>query len=321
MTEVDVTKREYHSEFNSDQTINYFHAWYWDMLHGAEDSDGGKGGQRHGPWPRTQPLFDKKDAIVMGLFGLDCAHACGSELHPVYAMALHVQDSIEDDVWAVFVRNWGDEGYCSSGQEEVHPGQPFTFAFRLRRPGASAVTVISAAASDPAGQHATVFYSDHGGPGAGWSGPVLVPGEGAVITFTLPPPVQRERINGMLHLKWSVSATTATPVGRLSEPTLSLDADEPEGTLRDLVLQMTPAQRQTFFEKLGGEAPPPLTPSTSVSLPMAAPASRDFSLVRSASPPTAVQHVPDVQREQRDRQLREALHGVFGDRFPLEPPH
>jgi hypothetical protein len=56
-----------HSEFNSDQTINYFHTWYWDALHQAVDSDGGKGGIRHGPWPRTRPLVDGNGTFWPGL--------------------------------------------------------------------------------------------------------------------------------------------------------------------------------------------------------------------------------------------------------------
>jgi hypothetical protein len=314
-----------HSEFNSDQTINYFHTWYWDALHQAVDLDGGKGGIRHGPWTWTRPLVDGKDAIMMGLFGLDCGHPnCANELHPVYAMALHVNNNLDDDVWAIFVRNWGDEGYCSSGQEEISPGQPFTFTFRFRRPGASAVSLIAAAAWDSAGQLGTVFHSDHGAPGAGWSEPTLISGEGATMTFTLPPPKERERINGMLHLKWSVSGPSASrsarPVERPSDfkPEVSSESDEPERAIRELITQMTPTQKQTFFALLGGEGPPQPAPHRPVPLPVQAappPGTRQ-------GPPPQVQQVPDTQRGQKDRQLFEAFRAVYGDRLPLPPsPH
>src|SRR5262249_16800535 len=99
VTENRLESREYlHSEFNSDQTINRFHTWYWDALHQAVDKDGEVGGFKHGPWPNVQPIVDGKEAIVMGLFGLDCAHSCGSELHPIYAMAIHLKDDPNDDI-------------------------------------------------------------------------------------------------------------------------------------------------------------------------------------------------------------------------------
>jgi hypothetical protein len=67
-------------------------------------------------------------AIVTGLFGIDGEHGEKSELHPVYAFASnpcvnaafdsghHVCASPNppgDDVWLIFVRNRGDEGFCS----------------------------------------------------------------------------------------------------------------------------------------------------------------------------------------------------------------
>jgi hypothetical protein len=67
-------------------------------------------------------------AIVTGLFGIDGEHGEKSELHPVYAFASnpclnatydfenHQCASLnppDDDVWLMFVRNRGDEGFCS----------------------------------------------------------------------------------------------------------------------------------------------------------------------------------------------------------------
>jgi hypothetical protein len=43
MTQFDVNKGLYqrylHSEFDSDETINHFHSWFWDQLHKAVDAD------------------------------------------------------------------------------------------------------------------------------------------------------------------------------------------------------------------------------------------------------------------------------------------
>ena len=55
--------------------------------------------------------------ILTGMFGLDGEHGLKSELHPLYAMATlrdDFENSPSDEAWLIFVRNQGDEGYCSS---------------------------------------------------------------------------------------------------------------------------------------------------------------------------------------------------------------
>jgi hypothetical protein len=48
------------------------------------------------------------------MFGLDGEHGMKAELHPLYALATR-RDAFEndpkDDVWLMFIRNQGDEGY------------------------------------------------------------------------------------------------------------------------------------------------------------------------------------------------------------------
>lgn len=324
MTAGDVQNRDYlHCEFNSDQTINYFHTWYWDTLHAAVDSDGGKGGTSHYPWPRTWAVFDGKRAIVMGIFGLDCAHTCGSELHPVYAFAIQLTDSLEHETWSIFVRNWGDEGYCSEGQEEISPGNPFRFTFRFRRPGATAVSIIPAADSDPAGQYGTIFYAANDTPGTGVSGPSLLPNEGALVSFELPPPSNRQRINGMLHLRWQVSGDALGASGRdtgmLSNhlgPEGPGSAGEPEKELGQLVEQMSTAEREALVARFGDLQLPEHVEQDVVRL-------QTKQLTdRPTIPPGAgprVLKVVDPGRNEREKRVMERLRAVFGDRIPHPP--
>jgi hypothetical protein len=51
--------------------------------------------------------------VVYGIFGIDCEHGCRSEIHPAYAVAIQVNDAKDSNKWAIFARNWGDEGFCS----------------------------------------------------------------------------------------------------------------------------------------------------------------------------------------------------------------
>src|SRR6266849_9857038 len=113
-------------EFDSTETINHFATPWWDSFHDtADESD-----------EKAKEVVDGKFAIVTGLIGLDCAHSCSTESHPVYAMAIHVEDDPADDVWAMFVRNWGNEGFCSD-KDHQFAFTDNTYTFRLPwRPGA-----------------------------------------------------------------------------------------------------------------------------------------------------------------------------------------
>jgi hypothetical protein len=329
VTQTDFNKKEFlHSEFNSDQTINHFHSWYWNRLHQAVDEDAGKGGVlSHTPLPsytRTRALFDNKEAIILGLFGLDAAHTadhscngdCGAELHPVYALAIHLneQPNLNDDVWAIFVRNWGDEGYCSTGQERIEPNTPFTFSFRLNMPGAKEVSSIPAEDSDPAGEHGTVFWgeSDSGDVGIGWSGPQLIPNEGAIVTFNLPPSSQGGRLDGMLHLKWSIAAeaTTSIPhrrtLWRVSTSLSDTDrqerageAEELEARTSDAIAKLTPEQLadiERIWRRSG------IRPSAVKLAPNA-----QLAATSRSREPIRVHQVPDEARQARQRRLHEML--------------
>ena len=319
MTKVDVDMGYYegylHSEFNSDETINHFHTWYWDTLHRAVDTDAGKGGILNGtPKPSytaTRPMVDGREAIVMGLYGLDCAHFCGAELHPVYAMAIHLNGSkeIDDDKWAIFVRNWGDEGYCSSMQEEINRGSPFQFSFRLKKRGATQVDIIPAQPSDTQGERGTVFLSNRGKDEISWSlGPI--PNEGAIITFNLPPPSARGRINGMLHLKWTVAADQLTTqllsVQKPAEELLaSREVGEREdaegGAMTELIQRLTPDQL-TIAERIwrGNE---PFSADQVRLAPVQGPAIP----APTSFPRWEVKQAADPEREERERRLQEAI--------------
>ncbi len=139
----------------------------------------------------ARALVDGSYAIVTGLLGLDCEHDCPTELHPVYVMAIRVKDDPADETWAIFVRNWGNEGFCSQSQ---HYLDLFNNTYTLRLPwrgGASAVAVIDSQFKTTANARV--------------SGPTVSYGEeqGVVLSFALPRPEDRGRINGELHLRWT----------------------------------------------------------------------------------------------------------------------
>jgi hypothetical protein len=128
-------------------------------------------------------------AIVTGLVGLDCEHDCGSELHPVWALAMNVQPSADDDLWVFFVRNWGNEGFCGTDHHFVDfPNNRYTF----RLPWKSGKKSVD---------FTPQFHAYH------IQGPqpsiMPVPGQGVFVTFTLDAPREDGSMwDGELHLQW-----------------------------------------------------------------------------------------------------------------------
>ena len=149
-----------HTEFDSDETVDHFASEPWKKFHQAVDNSTAAQSQLQycknypNQCPPTQLQEAQKaaldasnyaaalfagHAIATGLFGFDGEHGGKAELHPLYALATNVctldasnqckqQQDSKDDVWLMFVRNRGDEGFCSS---QVWAGGFDDYTFRL----------------------------------------------------------------------------------------------------------------------------------------------------------------------------------------------
>jgi len=141
--------------------------------------------------------------IITGMFGLDGEHGMKAEFHPLFAFSTRrdsFENSASDEVWLMFVRNQGDEGFCSSqiwdaGFEDYTVKLPWRSGFQTvdvnwdktnfeGTDGTSGpfVKVLAFPAKD-----AGVYVSFHVGP--------AVYGE------------SRPLINGALHLVWGGSVS------------------------------------------------------------------------------------------------------------------
>lgn len=281
-----------HTEFDSDETIDHFRTPWWNSFHDAVDRDDAS----------ARAMIDGKFAIVIGLAGLDCEHGCATELHPVYALAIHVNDNPLDDTWAIFVRNWGNEGYCSQDQHLLDTNR---IAFFLPRPSATAVNVNVASTF-------LTNSSETGGPFVS-----LVSGQGAIVEFELPDPDKRARINGELHLQWTTSpgavATVARPAAAVHEMHVAAEAMGPrvveiEQRLGNLEKQVSPEARQAMRDKLAH--PRTFDEVTPRKLEAALP-----KLAR----PTSTRAVADPHKAQRDLERAKAICTAFGRNVPGMP--
>lgn len=213
-----------HTEFDSDETIDNFDTPWWNRIHDAVKND------------TANSLIDKKEIIEIGELGLDCAHSCGSEIHPVLGMALHVQEDLSDDVWTVFARNSGDEGFC--GHVSIVHSELTSMYFRLPWPAGAAQVA-------PVVTGATVWKKSAVGGGDQikvTTYPVLAaPGTpaGFIVRIDLGDADRVPLLNGELHLQWQ-KAGSGVAVGnvrarlgaseraRIMQPIISRPAATPE---------------------------------------------------------------------------------------------
>jgi hypothetical protein len=193
-------------------------------------------------------VIDGKYAVMTGLLGLDCAHSCGSELHPVWVFALRVNDSPNDETWAMFVRNWGNEGFCG---DQEHYLDLQTIRIRLPwRAGATSVAVQKAE-----------FLTNN----SQVTGPSLEPvtNQSVSVVFTLPPPEAHARVNGVLHLQWSGAAVAARAQAAVNVADLRAriarqkvrDGAEPEERVTGALARMPAAARQQLMASLPAKSP------------------------------------------------------------------
>ena len=252
-----------HTEFDSDETIDHFHTSWWEAFHDAVDNSD----------DAARQYINGKYIVEMGVFGLDCAHSCGSEVHPVYALALHIQDNAAADGWAIFARNWGDEGFCGGHEVGIDVS-----AVTLTIPWRAGATGVSV-------KDATEFLTNS----TSVSGPVVTPtpGQSVDITFNLPRPEDEARVNGVLYLTWTGAPTTAIPrppiaVARVftsAMPATLQKETEPEDRIGSLVAGMSPELQKEY----AATAPPKDTTKDAIALH-----------VTMKAPPAAVAHAPMV---------------------------
>ncbi len=314
--------------FGARETVDHFTTPWWTQLRRAVEAGNGS----------AKALVDGKTAIVTGLLGINGAHSGQTELHPVYALAIRVNDDPADETWAIFVRNWGNEGWCSQDTHYLDL-RDSTYTFRLPWRG-------SAAGFSVRGDR-TVFRTN----GAAASGPDVGPdpGRSVLVSFHLPAPDTNPRVHGELHLKWNVGGPAggtvsppAPPAGGPIQPDSMVQnidgavdqhlASADDANLLDLAAQMTPTQRQTLQTAL----PQPMT--TTGSRPsrgrvVSANTSMDntplngrtsTAFTRGKAPgqgPPHVRAVLDRQSWTERWDLRQRLEQAFGGTIPgISPP-
>jgi hypothetical protein len=175
-----------HIEFDSEETVDYWDdtgTWWDDFHHNYVDQD------------NAPSHINGKFVIVIGLLGLDSQHSKPSELNPVYAMFVHVQDDPANDQWAFFVKNWGNEGFCGDNEEYLDTLRNNTLVIRIPHPGATNFALA---------QNVYV-YGDDDDERDKQSWTFQPVSDGALLTFNLRDPQKQVGFVGDLTFSWTIN--------------------------------------------------------------------------------------------------------------------
>jgi hypothetical protein len=198
-------------EFDSDETIDPFsekQTW-WRQL--RQHVDAGASNPKN---------INSTHAITIGLLGLDYEHDSHTELHPVYALAINDDSSH----WAFFIRNWGNEGYCSEGK---NPWSVRTLSILFPNNDATDGQVASYDIWGTTATAASAFF---------------LQGQGLVLKADLPPPEREGYLFGELTIQFSGSKAAVRTARTRIESTGA--ADVVEGMLSGAIRGLSSRQRR-----------------------------------------------------------------------------
>jgi len=221
-------------EFDSRETVNQFQTQFWKTF-------------ANNPSDPTLNLL-QQPIIVTGLVGIDNAHGGRSELHPAFIVAIKEFASSTTDTWAIFARNWGDQGGCSSNEQQL-----LASPLLLRLPGRGPGSSVNSSEYDY-GQGSQIDFSKN-----------VYSGNDVVLTFDLPAPDQHGMVEAEVQIDWGASAPgkpasqgysrSIAPMASLpvpsapAEPPFSTQVSEldgPEERFSTFLQRMTSQQRAAF---------------------------------------------------------------------------
>ncbi len=208
-----------------------------------------------------------------------------------------------DDTWAMFVRNFGDEGYCSQDEHFLDTNR---IAFMVPAPAALAIDVKAVAGTD-----FKTNSTSAAGPRV-----TFVPGQGALVEFFLPDPEQRAFIEGELHLNWTFSGVIPPSIVRPPthvflppRPPAGETKPEVEAQLAHMFTQLPPNVRATLAGSLASPRSGPLVPTRPVT----------EAITPRVFKAATVRAVHDPAKAAKDRQRGQAICAAFNNNVPGAP--
>lgn len=235
------------AEFDSDETTENFSAGFW-----KDEVD-------------LSEVVHENQARIIGLMGLDTEHAPPGghgELHPTYAFEMRLNGSSTAlDTWAIFVRNWGNEGACGGSQHLLDLTQ-----FTLRFPAPPEAEQATSVQERPQTIFEAGIENDSNFSGFTRSRPSPVQhdaiGPYVEMTFNIGPPKDHTFIDGSLVLTWMCGPSICTqihspqtPAARAPATSATKDVDSYPGANLLTKSQVGQLRKQFPSRRLGTRAP------------------------------------------------------------------
>src|SRR5258708_7615722 len=231
-----------HVEFNSSETVNHFdgtRTWWDGFHHNAVDKSDEAASQ----------AVNDKFAIVIGLLGIDSQHNAHSEIHPVYTMFIKLPGSqTTHDHWAFFVRNFGNEVYCGSGEPIPNP------QLQVRIPGTGG-TNVSTMNRGVLSQKNVHPFSDNDlnqcADNTQWSSEATRDG-GLLFTFNLTDPANKCGFVGDLTIDWQrLVIEPSSPISAArSAARASIEHEIEDPALRGKIAKIGPSARRRLEKQI-----------------------------------------------------------------------
>ncbi|HZI48236.1 MAG TPA: hypothetical protein VFD75_10610 [Pyrinomonadaceae bacterium] len=260
--------RVIHVEFDSRETIERFVSDGWTAFRDNASPCGFQQFQScHAEQARKD--IELKQAVVVGLVGLDSEHSIYSELHPAYAMAVQMSntrrndDWLSNDTWLVFARDRGNEGACSAGQQHKIFGlqKPKSLQILIPAPKDRIVTGVSFTDKTKFftnnASSVTATYYDHL-----FADPAYTKNNrGVLLSFDLRDCESEDGeepcsplIEGELHLQWQLAPAPAPGVPHALTAIRTEDhctlVDETEKQAKEELRNLTTQQKKDLYQLL-----------------------------------------------------------------------
>ena len=253
----------FHIEWKASELSDHFEQGFWKSFReGAE-------GRRN---PALDALPTTRLAVVTGLVGLDVEHVGHSELHPVYALALQTRCATQEGAgtfserWALALRNWGNEGYCSSYRCLHHLLLDEKGTFSLRLPLGNVAEVRDLRLGEGTGE--TELWASHPEVEMGAAVDLDPDGSAALVRFRLPDPAVGSLLYGEFTLRFEAQgeAGCASRPAEVASGTAVGPAAIPRAAEREVQQPEEEEGAEGLLQELGKSAPLELTRSATAVL-------------------------------------------------------
>jgi hypothetical protein len=221
-------------EFKGGETIDNFGNPWWHNTVGTQN------------YGTIEEAINGNTAVVTGLIGEDAVHGGYTESHPVFAMAIKLTDTINndsiDEQWVYFLRNSGNGGGCSS-LNHVWPGLGGAYFVSFPWPAAQVTSVQF--------DHSQ-FWKDESKAVTGGHG--LYPGW-SFLKFQFPD--NSTEVDGVVTLHYAITPGSGKKKPPFARPAAPHVHEEDEPNFKDIAARITdPALREQFMPDLIKANPP-----------------------------------------------------------------